>query len=69
MVMWKTLAGKGQNAVTCTLKELRETEVNMFTTVFIGNSNSSIVNGKLLTKRGYQIERNTDICRTTEGRN
>ena len=59
----ENIGREGTKAVTCTLKELRETEVNMFTTVFIGNSNSSIVNGKLLTKRGYQIERNTDICR------
>ena len=49
-------------AATCTLKELRETQVNMFTTVFIGNSGSEIINGKLITKRGYQVERNTDIC-------
>ena len=34
----------------------------MFTTVFIGNAGSEIVNGKLVTKRGYQIERTTDIC-------
>ncbi|MBQ2801359.1 MAG: precorrin-3B C(17)-methyltransferase [Lachnospiraceae bacterium] len=53
----------GTKAVTCTLKELREAEVNMFTTVFIGNAGSEIINGKLITKRGYQIERNTDICR------
>ena len=54
---------EGTRAVTCTLKELRETQVNMFTTVFIGNSGSELVNGKLITKRGYQLERNTDICR------
>ena len=53
----------GTRAVTCTLKELREAQVNMFTTVFVGNSGSEIVNGKLITKRGYQIEGNTDICR------
>ena len=49
--------------MTCTLKELRETQVNMFTTVFIGNSGSEIINGKLITKRGYQNEGNTHICR------
>lgn len=54
----------GTRAVTCTLKELREAQVNMFTTVFVGNSGSEIVNGKLITKRGYQIEGNTDICRS-----
>ncbi len=47
---------------TCTLGELRNVEVNMFTTVFIGNSGSELINGKLVTKRGYQIEKNTDIC-------
>lgn len=47
---------------TCTLGELRNVQVNMFTTVFIGNSGSELINGKLVTKRGYQIEKNTDIC-------
>ena len=53
----------GTKVETCTLEELRGREVNMFTTVFIGNSGTEIINGKLITKRGYQIERNTDICR------
>ena len=52
----------GTKAVTCTLKELRDADVNMFTTVFIGNSESEIINGRLITKRGYQIEKDTDIC-------
>lgn len=53
----------GTKAVTCTLKELRTAQVNMFTTVFIGNAGSEIRNGKLITKRGYQVERDSDICR------
>lgn len=52
----------GTEVVTCTLKELRDAQVNMFTTVFVGNSESEIVNGKLITKRGYQIEKSNDIC-------
>ena len=48
-------------AVTCTLRELRDTQVNMFTTVFIGNSDTELIHGKLVTKQGYHIERNTDI--------
>lgn len=52
----------GTKAVTCTLRELREVQVNMFTTVFIGNSQSQILGGKLITKRGYRIERDTAIC-------
>lgn len=58
----ENIGREGTRAVTCTLKELRDMSVNMFTTVFIGNSGSEIINGKLITKRGYQIERNTDIC-------
>lgn len=58
----ENIGREGTRAVTCTLKELRDTPVNMFTTVFIGNSGSEIINGKLITKRGYQIERNTVIC-------
>jgi len=45
----------GETAHTCTLRELREIQVNMFTTVFIGNSQSVIMGDKLVTKRGYQI--------------
>lgn len=59
----ENIGREGTKAVTCTLKELRETQVNMFTTVFVGNSSSELVNGKLITKRGYQLERNTDLCR------
>lgn len=44
-------------ATVCTLKELRDTQVNMFTTVFIGNSTAEIIDGKLVTKRGYPSER------------
>jgi precorrin-3B C17-methyltransferase len=58
----ENIGREGTKVVTCTLSELRDAQVNMFTTVFIGNSGSEIINGKLITKRGYQIERNTDIC-------
>jgi len=45
---------------TCTLKQLASEEVNMFTTVFIGNSQSELYTDsrgsqKIITKRGYQI--------------
>ncbi|MDE6662937.1 MAG: precorrin-3B C(17)-methyltransferase [Lachnospiraceae bacterium] len=45
----------GTKTATCTLKELKDVEVNMFTTVFIGSSGSEIINGKLVTKRGYRM--------------
>ncbi len=46
---------KGTVSTTCTLKELKEKQVDMFTTVFIGNSNTELINGKLVAKRGYHL--------------
>jgi len=44
----------GQRAVLLPLGELRDnTEVDMFTTVFIGNSQTAVLNGKMVTPRGY----------------
>lgn len=37
----------------CTLGELRQQSVNMFTTVYIGNSTTKIIDGKMVTPRGY----------------
>lgn len=42
-------------AVTLPMAELVHTQVNMFTTVFIGNSQTEIIDGKLVTPRGYHI--------------
>lgn len=39
----------------CTLEELIHAEVDMFTTVIIGNSATKIIDGKLVTTRGYQV--------------
>lgn len=63
----ENIGREGTKAVVCTLKELRDTQVNMFTTVFIGNAGSEIIDGKLITKRGYQVERNTNLCRDNGG--
>ncbi len=59
----ENIGREGTGIWTGTLGELKNKKVNMFTTVFIGNSGSEIMDGKLITKRGYQIGRNTDICR------
>ncbi|MCM1122479.1 MAG: precorrin-3B C(17)-methyltransferase [Eubacterium sp.] len=53
----ENIGREGTKTEVCTLKELRDREVNMFTTIFIGNSGSEILNGKLITKRGYLIGR------------
>lgn len=49
----ENIGREGMKTTVCTLEELANSQVNMFTTVFIGNSSSYIENGKLITKRGY----------------
>ncbi|HBB61376.1 MAG TPA: precorrin-3B C(17)-methyltransferase [Lachnospiraceae bacterium] len=44
----------GETSRVLTLGELRNTDVNMFTTVFIGNSQTKNLNGKMVTPRGYK---------------
>lgn len=36
------------------LAQLRETPVDMFTTVYIGNSTTKVVSGRMVTPRGYE---------------
>lgn len=43
-----------ENMKIMTLKELRDTSVDMFTTVFVGNSQTKEINGKMVTPRGYR---------------
>lgn len=45
----------GEEVRILSLKELRDTKVDMFTTVFIGNSQTKVVNGKMVTPRGYLL--------------
>lgn len=45
---------EGEEYQVMTLKELRDTQVDMFTTVFIGNSQTKEINGKMVTTRGYR---------------
>lgn len=51
----ENIGREGTSYHTCTIEELRDVAVNMFTTIFIGNSQSEIINGKLVTKRGYKL--------------
>ena len=43
-----------------TLGELRDTKVDMFSTVFIGNSTTQVVGGHMVTPRGYAYERSRE---------
>ncbi len=44
----------GEAYKVMTLKQLRDTEVDMFTTVFVGNSQTKEISGKMVTPRGYK---------------
>ena len=46
----------GERGTVCTLAELRDTSVDMFTTVFVGNSQTRVIGGKLVTPRGYETK-------------
>lgn len=50
----KNIGRAGEEYTVCTLVELCSAETDMFTTVFIGNSQTKIINGKLVTPRGYK---------------
>ena len=46
--------GRGEEVVELmSLSELREAKADMFTTIFVGNSTTSIINSKMVTQRGY----------------
>ena len=45
---------EGESFQVMTLKELRDYKADMFTTVFIGNSQTMEINGRMVTPRGYR---------------
>lgn len=52
----KNIGRDGEQKVICTLKDLKNNDdIDMFTTVFIGNSSTRVINGKMVTPRGYKI--------------
>lgn len=51
----RQIAREGEEIQLLTLNELKDTAVDMFSTVFIGNSQTKIIRGRMVTPRGYQI--------------
>jgi len=49
----RNIGREGEQAQVLTLGELRDTPVDMFTTVFIGNSQTREIDGRMVTPRGY----------------
>ena len=51
----ENIGREGENCRIITLGELQNTAVDMFTTVFVGNSVTRAINGMLVTPRGYKL--------------
>ena len=49
----KNIAREGESAKVLSLRELKKTPADMFTTVFIGNSQTVKIGEKMVTPRGY----------------
>ena len=51
----QNIGRQGEKYEVMTLAELRNAKVDMFTTVFIGNEQTKIVAGRMVTPRGYRL--------------
>ena len=52
---WVRNAGRdGETSAVTTLGELPQADIDMFCTVVIGNSTTRVINGRLVTPRGYK---------------
>lgn len=51
----KNIGRNGQCMQVLSLQALQDTPVDMFTTVYIGNSRTKVIDGKMITPRGYQL--------------
>lgn len=51
----RNIAREGEYSRILTLSELADTNVDMFTTVFIGNSMTRRINDQMVTPRGYRL--------------
>lgn len=50
----RNIGREGEQYAVLTLKELASAQVDMFTTVFVGNSTTKCIHGKMVTPRGYE---------------
>lgn len=52
----RNIGRDGEYKKVLSLRELREEQVDMFTTVFVGNSQTRVIAGRMVTPRGYRME-------------
>jgi len=50
----KNIGREEEEMAVMTLEVLRDTQPDMFTTVYIGNSMTKLINGRMVTPRGYK---------------
>lgn len=50
----RNIGRDGEEVCLLSLEQLRDKQVDMFTTVYIGNSTTTELDGKMVTPRGYQ---------------
>lgn len=53
----RNIGRDGESAKIMTLAELKDAEADMFCTVFVGNSETKVIDGRMVTPRGYQPDR------------
>ena len=51
----RNIGRDGETYEILSLEQLRDTQVDMFTTVFIGNSQTRVIDGRMVTPRGYRV--------------
>ena len=51
----RNVGREGENYDITILDKMLDYEINMFSTVIIGNSNTKVVNNKMITPRGYKV--------------
>lgn len=56
----RNIARNGETMEVLTLDELKDMQADMFSTVFVGNSDTKLIDGKMVTPRGYRIKELTE---------
>ena len=51
----RNIAREGESFQILTLGELKDAEADMFSTVYIGNHETKVIRGRMVTPRGYQL--------------
>ena len=58
VALLRHIGRKEENYILTTLKDFLNFEIDMFTIVLVGNSNTYVKNGKMITPRGYEKKSN-----------